>query len=930
MSVIKHTLVLGNLLSNDQSTLYLDASSGFDATLPIKVVAVVATRLGNSVTFKEMGPSALLSNFSVPSKILEDVPFTLTDPVTNSAGAFTYTSSNPLVATVSGSTVTIIGTGTTTITATQAATATHASNSISATFTVLILPTLSNFSVPTKAVGAAPFTLTAPISNSTGAFTYTSSNPAVAIVIGSTVTIVGAGTTTITATQAATATHLSNSISATFTVIPLATLSNFSVTSREVGATPFALTAPQSNSTGAFTYTSSNLAVATISGSTVTVVGAGTTTITATQAATATHGSNSITATFTVSSASANANASAIGYAVVTTNNSTYNDDLVVAQNINNSYQTLTGDDTKVTVVLQNPFLFNNINYNTIYINSNGTIGFNTASNTDSYSPTLATASTMAAFFLSWADTNDPIKIYYKEDVISKIFTLIYDRVYLGSSIPCKSGIKLFLDNSGKAIINFGAIGSSNTSSLLGFSFGSSIQSNLITTWFNGNFVPLQSPLINITSVQANYANKQIVITTYELIISYFSVPTKIIGDAPFDLTAPVSKSDGAFTYTSSNPAVATVTGSTVTIVGDGTTTITATQAATATYASNSIITAFTVTLPPWVQRGEDIDGEAAVDYSGIRVSISSDGNVVAIGADGNDGNGSSAGHVRVYAWNGTAWVKRGQDIDGEAAGDYSGGTVSISSDGNVVAIGAHYNDGNGTNAGHVRVYAWNGTAWVKRGQDIDGEAAYDYSGRVSISLDGNVVAIGAHYNDGNGSDAGHVRVYAWNGTAWVKRGEDIDGEAAVDYSGTSVSISSDGNVVAIGASYNDGNGNNTGHVRVYAWNGTAWVKRGLDIDGEAAGDISGGTVSISSDGNVVAIGASSNDGNGTNAGHVRVYAWNGTAWVKRGEDIDGEAAYDSSGTSVSISSDGNVVAIGASGNDGNGSNAGHVRVYYF
>jgi hypothetical protein len=364
----------------------------------------------------------------------------------------------------------------------------------------------------------------------------------------------------------------------------------------------------------------------------------------------------------------------------------------------------LIGDDAKVTVVLQNPFLFNNINYNTIYINSNGTIGFNTASNITSYNATSSAASTMAAFFLPWSDTLTN-KIYYKEDVILKTFTLIYDNVYYGTSIPCKSGIKLFLDNSGTGIINFGAIGSSAYSSLLGFSFGSSITSNLITTSLNGNFIPLQSPLINITSVQANYANKQIVITTYELIISYFSVPTKIIGDAPFDLTAPVSKSDGAFTYTSSNPAVATVTGSTVTIVGDGTTTITATQAATATYASNSIITTFTVTLPPWVKLGQDIDGEAASDNSGTSVSISSDGNVVAIGAPYNDGNGSDAGHVRVYAWNGTAWVKRGQDIDGEAAYDYSGASVSISSDGNVVAIGARYNDGNGANAGHVRVY---------------------------------------------------------------------------------------------------------------------------------------------------------------------------------------------------------------------------------
>ena len=47
-----------------------------------------------------------------------------------------------------------------------------------------------------------------------------------------------------------------------------------------------------------------------------------------------------------------------------------------------------------------------------------------------------------------------------------------------------------------------------------------------------------------------------------------------------------------------------------------------------------------------------------------------------------------------------------GSDIDGEAANDYSGHSVSINSDGSHVAIGAYYNDGGGSNAGHTRVLA--------------------------------------------------------------------------------------------------------------------------------------------------------------------------------------------------------------------------------
>ena len=107
-------------------------------------------------------------------------------------------------------------------------------------------------------------------------------------------------------------------------------------------------------------------------------------------------------------------------------------------------------------------------------------------------------------------------------------------------------------------------------------------------------------------------------------------------------------------------------------------------------------------------------------------------------------------------------WEKRGSDIDGDAAGDESGYSVSLSDDGNTVAIGAHRNDGNGDASGHVRVYDWNGSSWEQRGSDIDGETAYDKSGSsVSLSGDGSTVAIGAHENDGNGNLSGHVRVFS-------------------------------------------------------------------------------------------------------------------------------------------------------------------------
>jgi len=327
-------------------------------------------------------------------------------------------------------------------------------------------------------------------------------------------------------------------------------------------------------------------------------------------------------------------------------------------------------------------------------------------------------------------------------------------------------------------------------------------------------------------------------------------------------------------------------------------------------------------------QLGLDIDGEAASDLSGYSVSLSSDGTIVAIGAYANDGNGSNAGHVRVYQNVSGTWTQLGLDIDGEAASDESGKSVSFSSDGTIVAIGAPYNDGNGSDAGHVRVYQNVSGTWTQLGVDINGEAASDLSGHsVSLSSDGTIVAIGAPYNDGNGSDAGHVRVYQNVSGTWTQLGVDINGEASLDRSGHSVSLSSDGTIVAIGA-FNDGNGSDAGHVRVYKYTSPNWTQLGLDIDGEAASDLSGHSVSLSSDGTIVAIGAYGNDGNGSNAGHVRVYQNVGGTWTQLVGDIDGENAEDWSGYSVSLSSDGTIVAIGAYANDGTASNAGHVRVY--
>jgi len=340
-----------------------------------------------------------------------------------------------------------------------------------------------------------------------------------------------------------------------------------------------------------------------------------------------------------------------------------------------------------------------------------------------------------------------------------------------------------------------------------------------------------------------------------------------------------------------------------------------------------------------WTQLGSDIDGEAELDQSGRSVSLSADGNRVAIGANGNDGTAAGSGHVRVYEYSAGSWTQLGSDIDGEASSDGSGYSVSLSADGTKVAIGAYGADANGNETGHVRVYEYSSGSWTQLGSDIDGEAAYDRSGwSVSLSTDGTRVAIGAYNNDGNGTNAGHVRVYEYSSGSWTQLGSDIDGEAAYDYSGHSVSLSADGTKVAIGAYQNDGNGDRSGHVRVYEYSAGSWTQLGSDIDGEATQDFSGWSVSLSADGSRVAIGAYQNANTVTTAaryrGHARVYEYAAGSWTQLGSDIDGEAHLDQFGYSVSLSADGTKVAIGARFNDNQSDayllNSGHVRIYGF
>lgn len=339
--------------------------------------------------------------------------------------------------------------------------------------------------------------------------------------------------------------------------------------------------------------------------------------------------------------------------------------------------------------------------------------------------------------------------------------------------------------------------------------------------------------------------------------------------------------------------------------------------------------------LGVWTQLGQDIDGATASDGSGSSIALSDDGMILAIGSPYNSDNGVNAGHVRVFNYgpNSSQWTQIGQNLDGESAGDEFGRSVSLSGSGSFLAIGGPKNAGNGNASGHVRVFEYNGL-WNQVGSDIDGEAADDLSG-YSVSLKDwesvLFVAISAKENDGSFLDAGHVRIYTLDNNTWYQVGNDIDGEASGDDFGRDISLNSDASIIAIGASGNDDSGSNSGHARVYELILGSWSQIGQDLDGEDDNDYFGKSVSLNSAGNVLAVGGYMNDANNQttpNKGHVMVFNNVGGSWYQVGTDIDGEAANNYSGASICLNSTGSRIVIGAPFNADNGSASGQARIF--
>jgi len=325
-------------------------------------------------------------------------------------------------------------------------------------------------------------------------------------------------------------------------------------------------------------------------------------------------------------------------------------------------------------------------------------------------------------------------------------------------------------------------------------------------------------------------------------------------------------------------------------------------------------------------QIGQGINGEAAFDQSGWGLSMSSNGNIVAIGSEGNDENGNNSGQVRVYENINNVWTQIGSNINGEEAGDYFGYSISLSSNGNIVAIGSYVKN---NYAGQVRVFENINNVWTQIGQNINGESSQDYFGSsISLSSDGNILIIGAYGNDESESDYGQVKVFENINNVWTQKGQTLVGDGDYYKLGYTTNISSNGSIIAVSAPKDGGSNPQLGYVRMYEYVSNSWNQLGNTINASNIGDFFGSGLSLSSNGNIVAIGASSSDVNGVNSGQVQVFENINNVWTQIGQNINGGAAEDGFGYRVSLSSDGSILGIGAPSNDANGNRSGQVKVF--
>jgi len=325
------------------------------------------------------------------------------------------------------------------------------------------------------------------------------------------------------------------------------------------------------------------------------------------------------------------------------------------------------------------------------------------------------------------------------------------------------------------------------------------------------------------------------------------------------------------------------------------------------------------ITTNQWEQKGNDILGDDSGDIFGTSISINSTGNILAIGAPLNDSDNFQSGVVKVFEFNNSnnQWEQKGSNIYNGLPDYFTGTSLDLNSLGTRIVIGTPIETGgSGLRLGNIVVFDFdaNSNDWVQVGSTIIGTQNYVNLGfSVALNNSGDTFVAGGPGVYTNGSPVnGIVKVYELINNNWVQKGSDIPGDQIGSMFGGRVDINNNGNIIIIGAILNDENGNDSGKVNIYTYDGSEWIQKGASVLGDTE-DRLGGNVKIDNIGDKILIGSGSYD---NNLGKVELFDFNNNNWETMGNSILGDATGDKIGRSISMTSDGNYIVSGTSINN--------------
>lgn len=333
---------------------------------------------------------------------------------------------------------------------------------------------------------------------------------------------------------------------------------------------------------------------------------------------------------------------------------------------------------------------------------------------------------------------------------------------------------------------------------------------------------------------------------------------------------------------------------------------------------NNGIVTEYSMGSS-WQAINAIVNDPIQASRFGTSLSISNNGNRVAIGAPFHWYHQPfGVGKVYVYDYNVATsnWELVGNIIDGVNTRDLFGQEISLSADGNRLAISGYLADVNGiTDSGLVRVFQFNSSnsQWEQMGDDFyDNEIAKDFGSSCVLSKDGSTLVIGI---PGKSSNQGETRVYRWyeSGSFWGQVGATLMGDNTTERFGSSVVVNHDGTLLTIGSvSASVNNVNYVGRVRTFRLVSGSWVEFSTSLYGENESNYFGGNLAMSDDGTVLAVAAV---GWESFQGRVYVYSLVGNEWVQK-TSFNG-TSHSRLGDALSLTSDGNRIALGSKPNGG-------------